>query len=660
MTTNVFLAQAPILSFLNNAGQLNAGGSLLTQVGGVNYPTYQDPAGATPLPNPIPLNSRGEISNSSGVSSQLFLVSGVSYTFTLFDANGNQLWQASQVTSLAPVAVGNMTDEKGSGGSVGFVNGVDFTAGTTTSLTLSSNYGSASNLWVEFDGVPQGGDTFSLGGTGNKTLTFNAPIPTGTNKVYVKGGTSLTVGVPGATTVTDASIATGTALYNRINEVVFVTDPRFGTADPTGVKDSTAAMNAAHATGKPVFYPAGTYKFSTLNPIASGGIIGQGRAATTLVSTDQTSANLIVFNNSSSTPIFRDFTLAAPASGNLPVKVAGAGIQLNPSSGEIGYAHFDNITITWLPISVDAVAASYWSMNNCEFLSYNIAGVQVANTNNTDSGDSTIQGCLFNTPGTAGAGILQKSSGGLKVIGNKFLGGQNGYALNFNGTASTSDLLFTGNSIENMSQQAVSLARQSGTFNFSNLIFTGNEFAVENTGIQTDASNFINELIVQGNVFNLSSGAGYGINLATVTDFNIGGNTFKGNGGTPNGITIAASCANGKIGKNTYASLSSTLVNSSTSTNYEPDVQRGLATSSNSGWTTYGSLFAGPATSVTFPQAYTVAPSANDISFAPAATNGEVGGIVTAITATGFTFKPLSATNSISANISWVCNGGVI
>ena len=98
--TAVLLSPSPILQFFNNSGQPNAGGSLLTQVGGVNYPTYQDSAGTIPLPNPIPLNSRGEVSNSSGTSVQLFLTAGVTYTFTLYDANNNQLNQSTYVVPL--------------------------------------------------------------------------------------------------------------------------------------------------------------------------------------------------------------------------------------------------------------------------------------------------------------------------------------------------------------------------------------------------------------------------------------------------------------------------------------------------------------------------------------------------------------------------------
>ncbi|MCA8018067.1 hypothetical protein [Burkholderia metallica] len=102
MATSVVAAPPLILQFLNNIGWPNAGGSLLTQVGGVNYPTYQDAQGNTPLPNPIPLNSRGEVSNTSGVSCQLFLVQGVTYTFTLYDPLGNVIWTAQSVSGNTP------------------------------------------------------------------------------------------------------------------------------------------------------------------------------------------------------------------------------------------------------------------------------------------------------------------------------------------------------------------------------------------------------------------------------------------------------------------------------------------------------------------------------------------------------------------------------
>jgi len=96
------IAPTPILQFLNNAGQPNIGGSLLLQVGGVNSSGYSDVALTQALPNPIPLNSRGEVSTAAGTSSQLFLQPATAYTFTLYDANSNQLWQAATVAGSNP------------------------------------------------------------------------------------------------------------------------------------------------------------------------------------------------------------------------------------------------------------------------------------------------------------------------------------------------------------------------------------------------------------------------------------------------------------------------------------------------------------------------------------------------------------------------------
>lgn len=293
------VAPAPVLimQFLNNAGTPNVGGSVLTQVGGVNFPTFQDAAGSTPLPNPIPLNSRGEISNTSGVSCQLFLTEGVTYTFTLKDAFGNAIWTADNVqaqgaetgtmtdegpfvagprftgviagstltvsafSSGAPLAIGQTlfgagitagttitAEGTGTGGNgtytvstaqnissepMAAASAKQFAPGFSTSVTLTGFYGSASNLWVEFDAGSQSPDTYSLNGN---VLTFNAAIPFGVQEVNVKGGTTVAIGVPGNGTVTGAMLsptlqitipATGNffapnALISRFNDRVFM------------------------------------------------------------------------------------------------------------------------------------------------------------------------------------------------------------------------------------------------------------------------------------------------------------------------------------------------------------------------------------------------------------------------------------------------------
>lgn len=99
MTTGV-AAPIPILQFFDARGYPLVGGSVLTQVGGVNTATYQDSGLTTPLPNPIPLNARGEISTAAGASSQIFLTPNQVYTFTLSDANGNQIWVATYLNGV--------------------------------------------------------------------------------------------------------------------------------------------------------------------------------------------------------------------------------------------------------------------------------------------------------------------------------------------------------------------------------------------------------------------------------------------------------------------------------------------------------------------------------------------------------------------------------
>lgn len=445
----------------------------------------------------------------------------------------------------------------------------------------------------------------------------------------------------------------GRDVLSRLREVVSIKD--FGDA---GGGDWTAIMNLAHATNKIIYYPIGTYNFTSLDPIAGGGIIGEGRDGTVLFCTTTDSSDAIVFNSPNFSPLFKDFTLKAANSSSTPVKTGGAGIKLAPVSGEISYARMSGVLIAFFPKCFETVSASYMRIESNEFLGYNSAGVILENVNQPDSGDTVIIGNLFNTPATTGNAVLQYSSGGAKIVGNKMLGGSTGYSLNYRGTTNSGVLVIVGNSIENMTDQCISMARQSGSSNFTNITITGNELAVGPTGIQTDASSFLSSMVIADNIINLlGSGSGWGVNLATVSGFYIGGNVIKGNGGTPVGIAIAASCSNGKIGKNNYATLSGTLNNLSTTTFVDKDRQTGTTTTATSGWSGYGVLFSGPATVVTFPTPFTVTPAAADVTLRPTSTNGATSYIVTGITAANFTYIPISSVTGIAAAFSWDVQG---
>lgn len=131
-----------------------------------------------------------------------------------------------------------------------------FTAGVTAALTLANQYFSNQNIEVFFDTGYQGIEQRSLIGFG---LAFTSVIPVGVQNVYVYGGATRVVGTPSDGTVTDAMIAAGSDIFNRINDEFSVMD--FG-ADPTGATDSTTAFNNAAATNKAIYVPGGTWNLN--------------------------------------------------------------------------------------------------------------------------------------------------------------------------------------------------------------------------------------------------------------------------------------------------------------------------------------------------------------------------------------------------------------
>jgi hypothetical protein len=466
-------------------------------------------------------------------------------------------------------------------------------------------------------------------------------------------------------TVTDNFVVTNASqvTYNRnvtgsVNQALDARIKAMGVyAADFGIKgdgstDNTAAMIAAHALGLPVIYPTGNYVFTKVGDVATGGIVGEGRDVT-LLPTNSDSSNIFNFTGTSKAPTFRNFSILGQLNGSVPNKPAGAAIALNPASGEISSALFDGVTVAYFPIGLDWVRASYARVTNCQFYVYSVAGIRVDNLNHGDSGDSVIMSSLFNSPNTLGAGILHRASGGLKILGNKFLAGGTGYTLGLTSAVPTSIVLIVGNSIENMTNQCIALARTSGTSSFSHVVIQGNELAVGPIGIQDDGSDFIDGVIIANNTIKLTSGTGYGMNINSLNQFIIQGNVIQGGGGAPAGITIAAACTNGKVGYNTFNNLASTVVNASSTTVVEKEKQSGSTTTSTSGWNSFGSLFSGPTTSVTFPIPYTVPPTANEVILVPTSTNGAVSAIITSISTTGFTYVPVSAVTGIAAQYSW-------
>jgi hypothetical protein len=229
------------LQFVDQNGAPLAGGSVYYYAPGTTnpLPTFQDKAGTIQNTNPVLLDSRG----------QAIVWGSGTYRQVVCDASGVTIWDQIVTDASTGLIQGQLIDEV-------FNAGADFTAGTTTVLTLANVYGAEGNVSVVFDGITQSPTTYTLN---FKTLTFNAPIPVGVLQVWVKGGVTLPINTPAAGSVVDTTVAPGSALYNRINHRWDVTDPNFG-ACGDGVTDDSAAINKAFQlaanVGGEVYFPS--------------------------------------------------------------------------------------------------------------------------------------------------------------------------------------------------------------------------------------------------------------------------------------------------------------------------------------------------------------------------------------------------------------------
>jgi hypothetical protein len=88
-----------------------------------------------------------------------------------------------------------------------FAAGVDFTAGSTTQLTLSADPGTEDNVEITFDGIQQHRNTYSVSGA---VVTFDAAIGAGVSNVEATFTTTIPAAEPADNSVTLAKLADGT------------------------------------------------------------------------------------------------------------------------------------------------------------------------------------------------------------------------------------------------------------------------------------------------------------------------------------------------------------------------------------------------------------------------------------------------------------------
>ena len=136
--------------------------------------------GTSPNPTGITLDDVFSVEETFGFSAPSSVIDFLSVEMN--SARGSVQDPLSEMI-LAPVS-GSSSGSSGNIVDQTFSSGVDFTPGTTTTLTLGNSFTNAAQIWVFFDAAFQGDDQYSLSGV---TLAFGGAIPVGTSKVYVKG-----------------------------------------------------------------------------------------------------------------------------------------------------------------------------------------------------------------------------------------------------------------------------------------------------------------------------------------------------------------------------------------------------------------------------------------------------------------------------------------
>jgi hypothetical protein len=276
-----------------------------------------------------------------------------------------------------------------------------------------------------------------------------------------------------------------------------------------GATDDTAelqaAINAATASKKRLYVPAGTYLYTTLAVNDEFAISGDGNSSA-LKTTQTSSGGITVTTNSP--VIFENLALTA-----VGPQTAGALLTLTDDTFENGLSTFRNVTFANHYIGLRFIRAATWSVMDCYFESAGVdAGsthIWIQNDQNPDSGDSNIIGNVFYYSNNVGTHIRQISSGGTKIIGNKFLYGACHYRMVLAAGAATYDLIFSNNSSEFASDGNMVFDAGAGA-SWANIQIQNNQFTTTSAkfGILFNDNGFqwADGISIGGNIFG-STGA---------------------------------------------------------------------------------------------------------------------------------------------------------
>jgi hypothetical protein len=440
--------------------------------------------------------------------------------------------------------------------------------------------------------------------------------------------------------------AVTTTVQAKLRESVSVKD--FG-AVGNGVSDDTAAIQLAVNSGaKAVYFPAGTYNVSstiTVNIFMT--LHGDGELGSTVRTT---SATANVFSITSIYACgFSDLRFSSTV-----VRTAGAYV-IGPTSLINIRSTFNKCQFILGFEDLNLINMVQMSINECLFSGNSSISVNIECPLSPDTGDNNITGCTWNGTGVA---IRQRSSGGLKISGNKFLNGTYHFLGVYNTVApSTSILMFENNSSEMAGVSAIALTSTAGT-PFSRVMIIGNEFTLAAGAICFQALDpgyvWLSELVIGSNLIAMGASS-TGLSILRVNRASILTNSFYMNGAGTTGLEFSVNATSVTVAPQDFFGIVTTpYIGNMTGVTFSPGRIEKASVAAVVTNVAYGPLYASAVQSVVFGQVYGKTPS---ITFSPFSADGLVSVIVSATTAAGFNFTAIGVTNGGSTTVGWQAIG---
>lgn len=428
-------------------------------------------------------------------------VGGTLYVYFAGNPNGPVWVEADSgiVGPIGPVGPTGVTGPIGATGVTGPIGATGLTGSTgPTGVTGVTGVTGATG--------PAGGPTGATGPQGLQGVTG----PTGPSGV---------AGPTGVTGVTGPSGATGpSGLSGGFVDAL----AQYGSVTGRSSATIQAAINANP--GRTIYLKGGPTNptdywaiTSTVTITRACTLLGDGEF-TLLYPNGLTNAPMLDIETTEPVVIDNMQLLGNNVTGITALKVAGGAGAENQNS------RFTRLNIFACVTGVNFYSAFKWTftdsiIHNCTF------GMYVQDIVDQDHGDCAIMGCEFETNTYA---IYQIGMGGIRIIGNKFINGQDHWHVQPNGNP-INDAIFIGNSSENASGDHIHIQGSStGNSVPNNFVISGNQIAIDGanrTGINVIGTDVdaIRQMNITNNIIWVGSSNQTAINI------NAGGGVGEGN-----------------------------------------------------------------------------------------------------------------------------------